>query len=70
MGIAKGSERLRAPIFNIGDGVLFFGDQATVEQVELCKNREASYYIRFLRSGHTWASEGDLEPIELTYDND
>ena len=60
---------MRVPQFNIGDGVLFCGEQATVEEYDLRKNGKPDYFIRFVSGeGHMWANEIELEPVELNYD--
>jgi hypothetical protein len=60
---------LGTPLFNIGDGVIFYGDQATVEEIDHRKNSRPDYFIRFVSdSTHTWANELELEPVELNYD--
>jgi hypothetical protein len=50
-------------LYQIGDAVLWYGELASVEQVEPRTNGKPDYFIRFA-SGHTWVNEIELEPYE------
>ena len=66
---------MRTQLFNVGDGVTFYGEQATVEEVDFREgNRgwaQPDYFIRFVSGmGHTWANQTELEPVELNYESE